>query len=60
MNKIFFENGIVHDLTPDEIAVLRIAFDDFNECSLPFCSEQREKELLQAVASLKSLFEHLD
>lgn len=59
-SKIYLENGIVHEFTPDEIKVLQIAVDDFNECSLPICSEKRENEFLKALVSLKSLFEHLD
>lgn len=60
-NIIFFENGIRHDLTPDEITVLKIALNDFNECSLPMCSEERDAEYMAALARLKSLFlENLD
>lgn len=59
-SKIYLENGIVHEFTKDEIKVLRIAVDDFNECSLPICSEKRENEYLKALETLKALFEHLD
>lgn len=60
-NTIYLENGIKHELTPDEIKVLRIALEDFNECSLPLVSVARENEYLSALESLKSLFlEQLD
>lgn len=60
-NTIYFENGIKHELTPDEITVLKIALSDFNECSLPPCSEKRDAEYMAALANLKALFlDHLD
>ena len=58
---IYFENGIKHELTADELKVLKIALEDFNECSLPICSLERDAEYMSALSTLKGLFlGHLD
>lgn len=60
LNKIIFENGISHELTDDEIKILKIAIKGFNWCDV-ICSEEREKQLKIAYENLTSLFiDHLD
>lgn len=58
-NKIYLKNGIVHELTKDEIKILLIAVYYFNKCSLPYCSEERENEYLKSLETLKALFNNL-
>lgn len=56
MNKIYFENGINHDLTVDEITLLRLLV---SEHAREVADEHGID--LEAVRTLKVLFfEHLD
>lgn len=53
-------DGITHELTKDELKVLKIALNGFNDCDLPFCSEAREREYLNALQDLKNIVRTAD
>ncbi len=56
MNKIFFENGLNHELTTEEIKLLRLLLSEHGR----EIAEKHEIDL-NALVSLKILFcEHLD
>lgn len=60
-NVMYFENGIKHEFTADEMKLLCIAVRGLDFSTIPLCDEEREKEYNKAVENLKSLFlEHLD
>lgn len=59
-NKMYFENGIEHIFTDDEMSMLKRAIRNLNWADI-ICTEKREAELKRAYESLCSIFlEHLD
>lgn len=59
-NKMYFENGICHVFTDDEISILKRAIRNLNWADI-ICTAEREIEIKRAYDSVYSLFlEHLD
>ncbi len=59
-NTMCFENGMIHEFSREEMAVLQMAIGNFNQEAL-LCSEEGKKPFLAALENLQSLFlEHLD
>lgn len=60
-NEIWFENGIYHVFTDDEMRILKSAIRDFEASDIICSSVEREKEFQVATDNLKALFlHHLD
>ena len=61
MNKMFFENGVVHEFTDEEMKLLKFAVSRLHPYAETFFSVDEIEQLNEASDNLRSLFcDHLD